>query len=325
MLDAFGRLPDGQEVTAVSIKGGGLTARILTHGARVQDLRRAGEDRSLVIGASRLEPYLDGMRYFGALVGRFANRIAGASFDLEGTHYALDRNWLGKHTLHGGDGGTDQLLWTIADTGADRVRMRLCLGDGDMGFPGTLEVSVLYLLEDGALKMEVTAETDQATPCSFAHHGYFRLRDGDAREGELQVRAARILEVDADLIPVSPVPVDITRYDFREMKRIGTVPLDHNFCLDGTGLRPVAAYHAGGRTLQVETDQPGLQVFDGSNTVGTELEDGTTLPAHAGIALETQAWPDAPNRPDFPPAILHPGETYRHRAIYRILEGRVPI
>ena len=329
-LDPFGTTPEGQSVQRVTISGGGLEARVLTYGATVQDLRLDGVDHPLVLGSPTLEPYLDEMRYFGALVGRFANRIGRGRFDLDGQTYQVPCNWLGRHALHGGSVGAGQRLWTVGDLADDRVVLELQLEDGEMGFPGKLRASVAISLPgDGVLAFEIRAETDAATPCSFAHHGFFNL-DGtaDISAHELEVKADSYLPVDADLIPTGDVaPVRGTRFDFRGPRPIGTEGVDHNFCLSHAQrpIRPVAALRSpkNGLSMAVETTETGLQVYDGAYIPTTGLAGlaGRRYGPFGGIALETQSWPDAPNKPNFPPAILRPGETYRHDVRYVFRKG----
>lgn len=323
--EPFGTTHEGVPVERVRIAGGGLTASVLSYGATVQDLRLDGVDHPLVLGAPELEPYLDPMTYFGALVGRFANRIARGRFELEGKSYAVPTNWVGRHALHGGTVGTGQMVWTISDIGADSVRLALTLPDGDNGFPGTMAVSVVISLPgDGVLDFDIRAETDRASPCSFAHHGFFNL-DGsaDITAHELKIDAAAYLPVDKDLIPTGEIaPVNATPFDFREPRAIGRQGVDHNFCLSDRQrpIRPVAVLRApsSGLSMTIETTEPGLQVYDGAYIPREGLPglEGRRYGPFAGIALETQSWPDAPNRAGFPSAILRPGQLYHHRARY---------
>ncbi|MFZ5963100.1 aldose epimerase family protein [Thalassococcus sp. BH17M4-6] len=320
----FGTLPDGKTVKAIRLRGGGLSATLLTFGARVQDLRLDGADHPLVLGADTLEPYLDPMIYHGAIVGRFANRIADGRFTLDGETYRTDPNEGKRQTLHGGADGTAAHLWEIREVSADSATLSLTLPDGHMGFPGALTILATHSLPgDGTLAIEITATTDVPTPCSLAHHGYFTLADGrPVSEQELWIDADRYLPVDDRLIPVpeAPAPVADTRFDFRTPRRIGTDGIDHNFCLNETpgDMRKVVRVTAdNGLSLEVETDQPGLQVYDANSQPKLTGLGGRAYGAFAGLALETQAWPDAVNRPNFPDAILRPGETYRHRVHYR--------
>ncbi|WP_158971400.1 aldose epimerase family protein [Chachezhania sediminis] len=321
--EPFGTLPDGQPVERVRIAGGGLTAHVLTFGATVQDLRLDGIDRPLVLGADEIAPYLGPMRYFGAIVGRFANRIGNARFILDGRTYETDPNFRDRHTLHGGSAGAGDRIWQIADLERDAVRLRLRMADGEMGFPGNLDVHVRYRLAgDGALQVTIMAETDAPTPCSLAHHGYFNLDGGpDILGHRLQAAAEHYLPVDTDLIPTGEIaPVGRTAFDFRHPRPVAPGGYDHNLCLGRARgpLREVARLTgATGATMTVATTEPGLQVYDGAHIDTAQGLEGRAYGAHAGLALETQGWPDAPNRPEFPDTVLRPGDVYRSETVYR--------
>ncbi|MFC3628512.1 aldose epimerase family protein [Paracoccus angustae] len=315
-------LPDGRRMDRLTLRGGGLTAQVLTLGATVQDLRMEGVDHPLVLGCPDPADYLGDGLYMGAVVGRFANRIGGARFALDGREYRTDANFRDRHTLHGGSRGTFWHLWTVEEARDDRAAFLLVLPDGDMGFPGTLTVRAGIALRDGALIFDLSARSDAATPCNLAHHGYFDLDGGgDVRGHRLRVAADRYLPVDDDLIPLpGTAPVAGTRFDFRQARAIMPGEYDHNFCLsDGPAAPRVVAELTGrsGIRMGIETDQPGLQVYDGAHFDGVAGLDGRRYGRFAGVALETQGWPDAPNRPDFPDAILRPGQVYRHRTAYR--------
>ncbi|KAA0969472.1 galactose mutarotase [Aureimonas fodinaquatilis] len=318
----FGHFPDGRPVESLTLQGGGLTAKLLTMGAIVQDLRLEGVAHPLVLGTPMLEPYFSSMQFFGAIVGRFANRIGGARFTLDGRDYRTNANQQNRHILHGGDDGTWRQLWTLHDQAQDRAELRLALDDGHMGFPGKLSIAVTCALRDkGTLEFDMRATTEAPTPCNLAHHGYFNL-DGtaDICDHSLQVAASQYLPVDAELIPTGEIaPVDNSRFDFREARLIGAGGIDHNLCLstEEQPLRCVATLRGqSGVRMDIETNACGLQVYDGSHISGLPGLDGRIYHAHAGIALETQGWPDAPNQPGFPSAILRPGQTYRHRVRY---------
>lgn len=321
----FANMPDGTPVAQITLRGGGLTARVLTHGARIQDLRLDGVAHPLVLGSSDFAPYLDDMLYFGAIVGRFANRIAGGAFVIDGTPHQVDRNFLGKHCLHGGSDGTASRVWEVAALKEDEVQLRLDLADGEMGFPGAMQVmATIALPGDGVLAMDIRAKSDAATPCSFAHHGYFNL-DGSADIADhlLQVAAETYLPVDAEMIPLgAPDALAGTAFDFRAARALGHSQVDHNFCL-ATARRtcqPVANLTGAtsGVKMRVETTEPGLQVYGAATFPAAGLSgfDGRRYGPHAGLALETQSWPDAPNRPTYPDTILRPGERYHHQVRY---------
>ncbi|ATI43566.1 hypothetical protein CBW24_15560 (plasmid) [Pacificitalea manganoxidans] len=328
----FGRLPDGTPVRNIRLTGGGLRADLLDYGARLRDLRLAGQDAPLVLGADEVTPYLDAMNYFGAIVGRCANRIGGAGFDLGGTRHATQANEPGV-TLHGGAGGASARIWEVTALRADRVRFAWLSPAGEMGFPGTLRAEAEIALEpDATLAVTLRARTDAATPCNFAHHSYFQLGGPDpvrdpVPEHRLWIDAPRYLPVDGRGIPVAAAPAAVagTRFDFTapEGRALGRAGIDHNFCLSDApagsdGMRRVARVTSATRVLEVETDQPGLQVYDGHGLPEMTGLGGRRYGAFAGLALETQGWPDAVNRGDFPPVILRPGDTYLHRVRYRI-------
>ncbi|SIT05338.1 aldose 1-epimerase [Roseivivax lentus] len=194
-LETFGQTPDNQAIHRVTLRGGGLQAKVLTYGATIQDLRLEGFAHSLVLGAPSIEPYFDPMKYFGAIVGRFANRIGHGRFLLDGHEYNVARNWLGRHALHGGEVGAGERIWSIEKLNENSVMMSLELADGEMGFPGHLTVHAeITLTKDCSLSFDIRATTTAATPCSFAHHGYFNLDGGpDITRHELRIDAETYL------------------------------------------------------------------------------------------------------------------------------------
>ncbi|CAM3273858.1 aldose epimerase family protein [Paracoccus nototheniae] len=317
-----GHLPDGREVQVMTLKGGGLTARVLTLGAIVQDLRLDGIAHPLVLGCPDVADYLDRGRYFGAIVGRCANRIAQGRFRLDGQDHQSDLNFRGRHTLHGGSQGTDLQLWQIGALFPDAVTLTLDLPDGHMGFPGTLRITARIALQDGALCFDLSATTDRATPCNLTHHGYFTLDGAASIAGHrLSVAADHYLPVDDDLIPTGQIaPVADTPFDFRHSRPVLPGPCDHNLCLSD-GPRPLrtAATLTGqsGLAMTILTTACGLQVYDGAHLADVPGLEGRTYGPHAGIALEAQGWPDALNRPDFPDMILQPGATWQLTTQYR--------
>jgi aldose 1-epimerase len=317
---------EGQAVEAATIAAHGLAARVLSFGATLQGLWLDGRADSLLLGLDTLADYVAQPIYVGALVGRFANRIGGASAVIDGRTHRLDANWLGRHMLHGGADGSGRRVWHLAEWSPNALTLRDVLPDGHMGFPGRLEVTARFEIVAGpALDLTVEAVTDAPTWCGFAQHGYWALGGGTALDQTLRIAAARYLPVDADCIPAGP-PLSVagTAFDLRKGARLRQIlpetGFDHNFCLSDNRLacRPVAWLSAGdgSLTLRIDSTEPGLQVFDGR---ATEAVAG--WPAYAGIALEPQIWPDAPNRPDFPSALLRPGETYRQVTRFALLQG----
>lgn len=322
--ETFGKLPDGQDVQRLVLRGGGLTAHVLTYGAIVQDLRLDGVAYPLVLGMDDLAGYLTQPGYFGAAVGRFANRIGGGRFSIDGQEFQTDRNFRGRHTLHGGSAGISERLWSVDLHDTNRVALSLDLADGEMGFPGNVHIIVVISLENGALSFDFKATTDAPTPCSLAHHGYFNLDgSGDIRSHTLRIDAPDYLPVDDDLIPTGEItPVADTDFDFRETRKIGGTGYDHNFCLSDKPrpMRPVALLAGeSGLQLQVETTACGLQFYDGAYIGQMKGLDGRQYMPFSGLALEAQHWPDAPNRNNFPDAILRPGDEYSHTTSYRFI------
>ncbi|MCV2868420.1 galactose mutarotase [Defluviimonas sp. WL0002] len=319
-IEQVANLPDGSPVERVLLRGGGLTASVLSHGAILQDLRLDGHASALVLGFARFEDYLSSPFCFGTTVGRCANRIAGACFELDGAVHRLDANFLGKHHLHGGNSGMANQLWSFEDVGPDHATLGLVLGDGHMGYPGVLTTRVSFaLLAGGVLDIRMTATTDQATLCNLAHHSYFNLSGApDILDHRLQIFADHYLPVDHELIPTGRVArVAGTCLDLRDGQRLGDVcsrsAIDHNLCIgqDRSPLRTVGELRGGDVRMQIRTTEPGLQVFDGAPIVAEAPGlDGRRMGAYAGIALEPQVWPDAIHHPNWPQPILRPGETY---------------
>ncbi|WP_282603098.1 aldose epimerase family protein [Paracoccus sp. PARArs4] len=310
----------------ITLRSGRATATLLPFGAVVQDLRIAGIDRPLVLGHPDPAAYADRFAHVGAMMGRFANRIAGARFDLDGATHVLDANE-GGNCLHGGHAAASLRDWTQVRTTEDSATLTLTLPDGAGGFPGNFHATIrITLSDDGAccaLDFDLQATCDRATPCSLTHHGYFAL-GGDAADHMLTVHADRYLPVDASGIPLAgaPAPVAGTRFDFRQPRTLGRDGIDHCFCLpDGDGpMRQVATLQSSDLRLAVLTTAPGLQIYDGGHfpPEGIPAHKGQLARPRAAVAFEAQAWPDAPNRPDFPDAILRPGEIWQQRTRYRI-------
>lgn len=331
-IESFGETPDGQPVERVSIAAGGLSARILTWGAVVQDLRLAGHAPPLVLGFERFDHYAGHSAYFGAIVGRFANRIAGGRITIDGERFETDGNDAHGNTLHGGSAGLDKRIWRLRDQGADFVTLALADRSGMMGFPGTLDIACTYrIVPPATLSIEIEARCDRPTLCNLAPHSYFNLDDGgrsDVLDHRLSVAAHAYLPVDEALLPIGEVlPVEGTAFDFVMPRTLRWRPgeqsrYDHNFCL-AAARRDLsfAAWVQGassGVAMEVWTTEPGLQLFSGHfpdrQVPGL---DAITYRSFAGLCLEPQNWPDSPSRPYFPQAVLRPGENYRHVSEYR--------
>ncbi|MFE2422861.1 aldose epimerase family protein [Streptomyces hokutonensis] len=318
MSELFGTLPDGTPVHRWTLERAGVRVRVLSYGGIVQSVEvpdRAGHAADVVLGFADLDGYLAHPEpYLGALVGRYANRIAGGRFPLEGVTYSLAQN-NAPNSLHGGERGFDKRVWDVEPV-EHGLRLSRVSGHGEEGFPGRLDVSATYTLdESGALRIAYQATTDAPTVVNLTNHGYFDLSgSGNPGGHELRLAASRFTPVDADLIPTGSLDdVSGTRFDFRESRKVGT-GYDHNFVLD-KGLTPapveIAELHdpASGRVLTIATTEPGIQLY-----TGDYLAD--PFAPGAGIALETQHFPDSPNRPEFPSTELRPGEVYSSATVY---------
>ncbi len=326
--EIFGETPSGEAVERVFLTGGGLTANVLTWGAVVQDLRLDGHDAPLVLGFEKFEYYSAHSPYFGAVAGRFANRIANGRFLIGGETYQLDTNFLGKHALHGGREGTGKRNWTVADLGTSHVILALDDPDGAMGFPGHCRHTCSYTLKENAtLQVALTATVDTPTIVNLAPHSYFTLNDArDCRDHILRIDADRYLPVDEELIPTGEVAeVTGTGFEFRQPRFLSAENdgiYDHNFCLSGgrRAVREVARLrHAdAGLAMTVSTTEPGLQIYTGSKLdVPVPGLRGRQYSAFSGIAIEPQLWPDAPNHEVFPSPLLVPGEESRQVSEFR--------
>ncbi|WP_328893771.1 aldose epimerase family protein [Streptomyces sp. NBC_00236] len=314
----FGTLGDGTAVDRWTLERGGTRVRLLTYGAVVQSVEvpdRDGARAGVALGLPDLASYQRYTGpYFGALVGRYANRIGGAAFVLDGRTYQVTRNE-GRNHVHGGTTGFDKRVWDAREI-AGGVELSLVAADGEEGFPGRLEVSVAYTLdEDGALRIAYRATTDAPTVLNLTNHTYWNLagaESGSALGQRLRIAAGRITPADAESLPTGEfLPVDGTRFDFREPRPVSK-EYDHNFVLDEDVTGPVAELYdeVSGRVLTVTTTEPGLQLYTADHFGGRPF-----VPC-AGIALETQHFPDSPNRPEFPSTVLRPGEEFVSTTVY---------
>ncbi|WP_406015007.1 galactose mutarotase [Streptomyces sp. NBC_00984] len=314
----FGTLADGTPVRRWTLERNGTRVRVLTYGGIVQSVEvpdRDGVRAGVALGLPDLAGYetFSGP-YFGALVGRYANRIGGARFELDGHTHRLTRNE-GRNQVHGGARGFDKRVWRAREV-ADGVELSLVSEDGEEGFPGRLAVSAAYTLDEGgALRIAYRATTDAPTVLNLTNHTYWNLAgddSGSALGQVLRIAAGRITPADAESLPTGEfLPVDGTRFDFREPGPVGA-GYDHNFVLDGAGSGPAAELYdaASGRVLTVTTTEPGLQLYTADHF------DGRPFGPCAGIALETQHFPDSPNRPAFPSTVLRPGEEFVSTTVY---------
>jgi len=314
----FGTTRAGQTVHRLVIADGALSAAILTRGAALQDVRLAGIGHSLTVGSPDLGAYEAGLDSCGAIVGPVANRISVAAATIAGRLCRFDRNWNGRHTLHGG-GATHTRLWQPVGQGRGVAELQLSLADGDHGFPGNRTLHARFdIVPPATLRLTLTAKSDAPTLMNLANHSYWRLSDAPTFAGQtLTVDAGHYLPVtQGDLLPTGRIaPVSGTRFDYRSGRELhpGSEGLiDTNFCLCDrrVALRPVAVLSTrSGLQMQLSTTEPGLQVFDGHilNLPDHIGNDGRPYCAHAGLALEAQFWPDAPTHAHFPTILLRPG------------------
>ena len=326
----FGTTADGTPVEKVSITSDALRLEVITLGAVIRDLRPRGgpmRDRPLVLGLGSVADYEQHSPYFGAIAGRNANRIGNGQFTLDGKAYQVTRNTPAGHHLHGGHDGFGKRVWRIADASDEAVTLEITGPDGEDGYPGTLQASVTYRLEGRTLACELNAETDAPTLCNLALHSYFNF-DGSPsiRDHIVMIAAGQFTPCDADLIPTGAIePVAGTPYDFRQARRIDDFDTlyDANYCLGTEPLHsPVHAARVEsdrtGVAMDLYTTEPGVQFYDGAKIrVPVPGLEGAAYGAHAGLCLEPQRWPDAPNHADFPSSVLRPGETYRQVTEYR--------
>ena len=337
--EAFGKTEIGTPVDIYELRAGKIEARIMTYGGIVVSLKvpdRQGTAADVVLGFDTLDGYLGGNKpYFGAIIGRYANRIAKGRFSLEGISYQLPTND-GPNTLHGGTRGFDKVVWHAKQIPGG-VELWHVSPDGDMGFPGDVTVTVRYTLRGNTLRIEYTATTDKATVVNLTNHAYFNLHGqgaGTIVDHQLKINASRYTPIDAALIPTGQIAaVEGTPFDFRQLTRIGSrieqkdeqllrgKGYDHNWVLDSAGELAEAAElydPMSGRVLQVWTDQPGVQFYSGNFLDGTTKgKGGTAYARRSGMCLETQHYPDSPNHPDFPATELKPGQTFHSVTEFR--------
>jgi aldose 1-epimerase len=320
----------------------GMVVKVTDFGATVTELwapDRKGQLEDIVLGFDTVSGYESSdNQYFGCIAGRYANRIAEGRFQLGSLEYQLYCN-NGPNHLHGGARGFDKALWQgepVHAEGGDGVRLRYVSSDGEEGYPGRLEVTVVYVLtEENELRIDYMATTDETTIVNLTHHGYFNLRGqgaGTILDHELMLDADRYTPTDDTLIPTGQLaPVQGTPFDFTQATRIGdrievlnataSLGYDHNYVLNGEAgkLRLAARLHdpVSGRAMEIRTTEPGIQFYSGNFLFGQQGKDGWTYPRNGALCLETQHFPDSINHPDFPSVVLEPEETYRHTTVHR--------
>ncbi|MFD7457878.1 MULTISPECIES: aldose epimerase family protein [unclassified Streptomyces] len=342
--ELFGKLADGTKVYRWSLENGGTRLKVLSYGGIVQSLElpdRRGRYANVSLGFDDIEDYVASSPYFGALIGRYGNRIAKGRFTLDGKAYQLSVND-GENSLHGGAQGFDKRVWDVEPfTRGSDVGLHLYYTsvDGEMGYPGTLKSKVTYTLtRSGDWRIDYEATTDRPTVCNLTSHVYFNLAgegSGSVNDHELKIAASRYTPVDAGLIPTGELaPVAGTPFDFRRPKTIGEdirvahqqllygQGIDHNWVLDkGITRQPehIATLRdpASGRTMKIATTEPGLQFYSGNFLDGTLVGSGGAIYRQGdALCLETQHFPDSPNQPSFPSTTLRPGQTYRSTTVH---------
>lgn len=341
---SYGRMPDGRQVTVVTLTNAkGLKATLTNYGASLISMEvpdREGKTADVTLGYDTLEGWLSNTSYFGATAGRYANRIAQGRFTLDDSTYVLATN-NGANHLHGGIMGFDKKLWSMKEVGrkgAAGVEFTYISPDGEEGFPGNLETTVTYwLTQDNELHVEFEATTDKPTLVNLVHHSYWNLT-GDPNQSindhKLMLAADFFLPVDEGLIPTGELrPVKETPFDFTHPTAIGARlndtdqqlqygrGYDHCWVLrKGQGLRLAATLHdpSTGRVMDILTDQPGIQFYGGNFLDGTVTgKKGISYQHQTGLCLETELFPDSPNHTEFPSPVLRPGQTYRHTMVHR--------
>jgi len=340
---AFGQTKEGVPVEIYTLRNKrGAEARICTYGGIVVSLKvpdRTGQLGDVVLGYDNLDGYLTNSPYFGALIGRYGNRIAKGKFTLDGTEYTLPIN-NDPNTLHGGTKGFDKVVWTaepMVSLDGPGVRLRYLSKDGDQGFPGNLSVTADYVLTtDNALKLEYIATTDKDTVVNLTHHSYFNLAGkGDVLQHVVMIDADTFTPVDATLITTGELrPVMGTPFDFRTPTAIGArigqddeqlkfgKGYDHNWVINKTmgrmTLMARVTEPSSGRVLEVSSTEPGLQFYSGNFLDGTITGKGGCVYQHRNaFCMEPQHYPDSPNKPTFPSVVLKPGETFHNIIVYK--------
>lgn len=342
--EAFQTTVDGKPVALYTLHAGDITMQVTNYGARVVSLwtpDREGRYEDIVLGYENIGRYIDntGERFLGAVVGPYANRIAKGRFTLDGTEYTLPLNNNGQ-TLHGGLQGVDRVVWDVVSATDDKLVLHYLHPDGQDGFPGNLDIEMTYsLTPDNEFRVDYKATTDKPTVANFSHHPFFNLKgegNGTVLDNVLTINASHTTPVDSVLIPTGQIaPVEGTPFDFREPHAIGERigadnqqlrnggGYDHNWVIDRktkSGIEQAATVWepASGRTIEVLSDQPGLQVYSGNFFDGTSIgKYGKPQRYRESLALETQKFPDSPNHDNFPSTVLRPGETYTQVCIYK--------
>lgn len=342
---AYGQLPNGQTADLYTLRNqAGMTVSITNYGGIIVSLTapdKAGTFEDVTLGLNSLDDYVKGNPFFGALVGRYGNRIAGAKFTLDGQEYTLAKN-NGDNHIHGGKVGFDKMLWAATPVDGDEPALKLTYTakDGEEGYPGSLAVTVTYTLrKDNAIRIDYVATTDKPTVVNLTNHTYFNLTGGakrDVLDHVVTLNADRFVPVDKTLIPTGgPKPVAGTPLDFTKPVRIGDRiddttheqikfggGYDHCWVFGDTSprLKPAATVYepASGRVMTVQTTEPAVQFYTGNFLNGKVMgREGKPYQKRYGFCLETQHYPDSPNQPSFPTTVLRPGQTYKTTTVYQ--------
>ncbi|WP_243699294.1 aldose epimerase family protein [Natronoflexus pectinivorans] len=333
-VEEFGTMPTGEVVELYTITSTtGIEVKIMTYGGTITSIKtpdKSGEFTNITLGFDSFEPYLEGTPYFGAIIGRFGNRIANGVFTLDGETFQLATND-GPNHLHGGDVGFDKVLWNaepLLSSEKPALRLTYLSPDGEEGYPGNLSVEVIYTLDGNNLRIDYRAETDKATPINLTNHAYYNLAGkGTILDHQLTLNAPHYTPVNEHLIPTGEI-LDVTNtpFDFLYSQyigaRINNVPggYDHNFVLaphDGAGLNFAAKLKEpkSGRTMEIFTSEPAIQFYSGNFLDGTLSSGDFVFEKYSALCLETQHFPDSPNHDHFPNTILRPGEVYETTTI----------
>ena len=327
-------MPDGVDVDLYTLTTEeGLEVSIITYGGAITSLKvpnRDGVLGDIVLGYETLDDYVRNPRYFGALIGRHANRIGMGKFSLNGVEYQLPKN-NGVNHLHGGFNGFDKRVWNATEDDSG-LRLSYSSKDGEEGYPGNVRAEVTYSLSGNQLSIEYRASTDRDTIVNLTNHSYFNLKGkGTILDHELTLNAHSFTPVSKDLIPTGEIrSVEATPMDFRSGKTIGSEigligGYDHNFVLNDydRSLRSVGRLFEAstGRVVEILTTQPGMQFYSGNFLDGSlSGKNGIVYQKYAGLCLEPQHFPDAPNHSNFPSTVLRPGEEYRQSTVFRFLK-----
>lgn len=336
--ESFGTMPDGRTVDLYRmINERGSYVEVLNLGVTIRSIvvyDKEGIQRDIVLGYDNLEEYLENDGYVGATIGRFANRIGGSRFTIDGNEYQIDANE-GENSLHGGSVGFDKKLWDVQELDSKTLRCSLVSEDGEMGYPGRVEVVLdLTWTDDQRLTFKYRATTDAPTVINLTNHTYFNLSgslEPTILQHEINSQATAYTSVDAgsiplgDIVQVEGTPFDLSDGVFMGIHFAGNPEVedgfDHNFIIPGEGLKNAVGLHSPATDIKmvVRTTEPGIQIYSGAQLTNRQGKQGATYDRFAGVCLETQHYPDSPNKAEFPTTVLRPGEEFISETEYHIL------